>query len=106
MALSPAGAYIRFSRSAWLAASRSWSAPMACTVAATAGAGGVAGDAWVGWLAAAGVGAAGAASSCLEQAPSAAARSRHAHSRDFGEIVMDNIGTPPWKTCGTANGGP
>src|SRR5690606_5367063 len=82
---------MRFSRSAWVADSRSSSAPMPWTLAATAGAGG-----------AAGVSAAvlplvvpAAGSSCLEHAPTAAASSMHATSRDFGESVKV-INIPPW----------
>lgn len=68
MALSPAGAYMRFSRSALLASSRSSSVPSDWTLADTAGAAGAA----VG--AAGAVGVAGAVSSLPEQADRATSR--------------------------------
>ena len=74
MALSPAGAYMRFSRRAWLADSRSCSVPIDCTLAATTGAAGAA-------AAGAEAGAGAAVSSLPEQAASASARATGSHRR-------------------------
>ena len=100
MALSPAGAYIRFSRKALAAPSRNWSTPIACTLAATTVAGGLvgAGAAAAGVLSLVGAGAvagAGADGSGLEQAASATVNSRQAPSRERAGMFLHSIGDSP-----------
>ena len=94
--------------SALLAASRSWSALIAWTVAATAGACGLAAAgvvvAGASPVAAAGAGVA-AGCSCLEQAPSATASNRHAHRRDPGDMFMDNMRNSPLQNTVVPPGG-
>ncbi|MNI48942.1 hypothetical protein D3C73_1035330 [compost metagenome] len=93
MALSPAGAYMRFSRSAWLADSRSCSVPIDCTLAATAGAAGAAATG------AAAPGAVGAGVSSLpEQAARANARATGNHRRAAAIIATCDILLPSKKT--------
>ena len=100
MALSPAGAYIRFSRRALAAPSRNWSTPIACTLAATTVAGGLVGAAAAGAAAAsllvAGAAAGtGADGSFLEQAASATVNSRQAPSRERAGMFLHSIGDSP-----------
>gem|GEM_PF-7096427 len=88
MALSPAGAYMRFSARARLAESRSCSVPIDCTLAATAGAAGVVAGAAAPSAAGAGV------SSLPEQAASASARATGIHRRAAAIVVTCDILLP------------